>query len=30
MLWRQLGGKRRHILFSRKRLVAQAQAALRY
>ncbi|ATG74645.1 lysogenization regulator HflD [Zobellella denitrificans] len=30
VLWRQLGGKRRHILFSRKRLVAQAQAALRY
>ncbi|PSJ45922.1 lysogenization regulator HflD [Zobellella taiwanensis] len=29
VLWRQLGGKRRHILFSRKRLVAQAQAALR-
>lgn len=30
VLWRQLGGRRRHILFSRKRLVAQAQAALRY
>ncbi|WP_346350772.1 high frequency lysogenization protein HflD [Oceanimonas sp. AH20CE76] len=30
VLWRQLGGKRRHILFSRKRLVAQAQAVLRY
>ncbi|WP_417615619.1 high frequency lysogenization protein HflD [Oceanisphaera sp.] len=29
VLWRQLGGKRRHILFSRKRLVAQAQSALR-
>ncbi|MFD1007838.1 MULTISPECIES: high frequency lysogenization protein HflD [Oceanisphaera] len=29
VLWRQLGGKRRHILFARKRLVAQAQSALR-
>lgn len=29
VLWRQLGGKRRHILFGRKRLVAQAQSALR-
>ncbi|GAA3535342.1 high frequency lysogenization protein HflD [Zobellella aerophila] len=30
VLWRQLGGRRRHILFSRKKLVAQAQSALRY
>ena len=29
VLWRQLGGKRRHIVFARKRLVAQAQAGLR-
>ena len=29
VLWRQLGGKRRYILFGRKRLVAQAQSALR-
>ncbi|MBU3825817.1 MAG: high frequency lysogenization protein HflD [Candidatus Oceanisphaera merdipullorum] len=29
VLWRQLGGQRRQILFSRKRVVAQAQAALR-
>lgn len=30
VLWRQLGGRRRHILFSRKKLVAQAQSALRF
>lgn len=29
VLWRQLGGKRRHILFARKQLVARAQSALR-
>lgn len=29
VLWRQLGGKRRHILLARKRLVTQAQAGLR-
>lgn len=29
VLWRQLGGRRLQILFSRKRLVAQAESALR-
>lgn len=28
VLWRQVGGRRRHILFSRKRMVQAAQAAL--
>ncbi|MFC6439986.1 high frequency lysogenization protein HflD [Bowmanella sp. JS7-9] len=30
VLWRQLGGKRRHILFSRKRILQDAAATLRY
>lgn len=29
VLWRQVGGRRRHILFFRKRVIASAEAALR-
>ena len=29
VLWRQLGGRRRHILFFRKKVIAAAEAALR-
>ncbi|GAL11758.1 a protein of unknown function perhaps involved in purine metabolism [Vibrio astriarenae] len=28
VLWRQVGGKRRHLIFSRKKMVEQAQILL--